>query len=291
MAVPRSLAEIEAANRARMASPAGPDGETTRAAWAYRGFVDVSIADVPRFVMFTNDDCAIARDILALGRFEPTALALWVTRARLASFAFDIGANTGIYSLAAAAANPECWVHAFEPVPVAFHRLRVNIEANGCDRILSHAFAIADRDGPLKLVSLKRPYPHIGTGASMSTDDRPGFETIPAMGRCLDRLIDAEKLNGRLIMKIDVEGHEGAVLLGGEKLIAAKLPDLVIEMLQDERRERIASWLRRFGYRLFNISETSGRIVPEAEFDPARSGKGDWNWFATCDGGYAPPSG
>ena len=60
--------------------------------------------------------------------FEPETLRLWVHLCRSAGWIYDVGAITGVFSLAAATSNPSCM--AFEPSSVTYSRLLINIAAN-----------------------------------------------------------------------------------------------------------------------------------------------------------------
>ena len=50
---------------------------------------------------------------------------------------FDVGANAGIYSLAALAIQRDATVHAFEPTPEIATRLRAMAKLNGLDHLHS----------------------------------------------------------------------------------------------------------------------------------------------------------
>jgi tRNA1(Val) A37 N6-methylase TrmN6 len=55
---------------------------------------------------------------------EEQLLDCWTRAAKDAQVIFDVGANSGIYSLAALASQPNAVVHAFEPTPEIATRLR-----------------------------------------------------------------------------------------------------------------------------------------------------------------------
>lgn len=72
-------------------------------------------------------------------------------------------------------------------------------------------------------------------------------------------------------IKIDVEGHEEAVLDGASGLIAAQRPVLMVEVNEDGNAgavKRIADRLAALGYRGVFLSH--GMLRPIAEFDPVR---------------------
>src|SRR4051812_3718121 len=101
----------------------------------YCGFFEAAIFDCPPFVMFTNNDCPRSKQIIYEKEFEPRSMALWCSLAKAATTIVDVGAHVGVYSLAAAALRPDLGVHAIEPNPYAFARLRVNKHANGFSNI------------------------------------------------------------------------------------------------------------------------------------------------------------
>jgi methylase of polypeptide subunit release factors len=80
--------------------------------------------------------------------FEPATPPLFHKLARKARVILDIGANTGFCSLVACAANPDCRVLAWEPVPHLCAKLRANIELNKftarCER---RQVALSDHNG------------------------------------------------------------------------------------------------------------------------------------------------
>ena len=67
---------------------------------------------------------------------------------------FDVGANTGIFSLLATTANKSIIAHAFEPVPYIINLLRSNIAINSeiSTRISVHECALSDRSGGCSMV-------------------------------------------------------------------------------------------------------------------------------------------
>src|SRR4051812_30167953 len=67
---------------------------------------------------------------------------------------FDVGANFGYYSLSLAKAlQNKCDVHAFEPTPTTYDRLRQHVEANGMSSVIHlHQMALSDVTGTANLI-------------------------------------------------------------------------------------------------------------------------------------------
>src|SRR5262249_32703018 len=80
------------------------------------------------------------------GGWEKMSIALWTKLVSRCRTIFDIGANTGVYSLVAGSLNPEAKIYAVEPVKRVFEKLRHNIELNDLDISCLEA-AISNSDG------------------------------------------------------------------------------------------------------------------------------------------------
>jgi len=78
---------------------------------------------------------------------EDHLLECWQGAARGVNVVFDVGANAGIYSLAALAVAPAAVVHAFEPTPEIAARLRTSARLNKLARLHVHELAVSDETG------------------------------------------------------------------------------------------------------------------------------------------------
>lgn len=120
---------------------------------------------------------------------------------------FDIGANTGAYSLIAASRGIE--VVAFEPHGPTFARLKENIHLNDLN-VTPFRFALSDHDGEAGLeASSDLP-------GSASHAMRLGEEFL-----CwrLDSFIEAWSTYQPTWIKIDTDGHEVEVLTGAKETL------------------------------------------------------------------------
>ncbi|OYX60766.1 MAG: hypothetical protein B7Y88_15430 [Sphingomonadales bacterium 32-64-17] len=122
----------------------------------------------------------------------------------------DIGANQGLYSLVAAR-NPHCRkIIAFEPVKGTFDFLAANIELNGAaDRSVLLNAALSDHAGTAE-IAVKANHSGVASLAGHSGMEGRPTETITLMDVAgLDAHIPGDL---PIIIKIDVEGHEGVVI-------------------------------------------------------------------------------
>lgn len=142
---------------------------------------------------------------------------------------FDIGANIGSFTLTASEQR-DARVHAFEPHPATFRRLKENVEANGRTNVFLHNLALGDSESTVLLTDKAgSAINHIVSGASQE----PG--TVVVQCRRIDTLCEALAVVPEYV-KLDVEGFEYDVLRGfGQLLSSVKV--LMVEMngLSDQR--------------------------------------------------------
>jgi tRNA1(Val) A37 N6-methylase TrmN6 len=82
------------------------------------------------------------RHIFPGGRYSQ----LLASHSEGANIVLDVGANAGIYSLAALASQREATVHAFEPSPEIAARLRATAKLNGLENLYVHEVAVLSED-------------------------------------------------------------------------------------------------------------------------------------------------
>ena len=175
----------------------------------------------------------------------------------------DIGANSGVYTLLAAAEQPGIRCDAFEPVPHIYQRLCEHIRLNHWeDRCVAHNVALSNFVGNAKF---HVPFDEFPSSSSLSVT---GFRDIP--GRLIDvpvKTVD-DVVAGRTIdlIKMDVEGFEDRVLEGMGGLLERCRPVMIVECVPDGPFRNVASILSSLNYRFFHITEKE--LVPQATIVP-----------------------
>jgi FkbM family methyltransferase len=170
---------------------------------------------------------------------------------------FDIGANNGIYSLHYAARSPSALVHAFEPLPQVADILDGNLLLNPRlrDRIRLSRAALSDTAGERVFYETINRSGLISTSSTLDEasavriGDR--FNRVTVTARRLDDYVGTELRAG--VLKIDVEGHEIAVLAGAERTIAGQRPFIVAEILSTVDAATYAAWLGGHNYTAFAL--------------------------------------
>ncbi|MFC5010898.1 FkbM family methyltransferase [Nocardioides plantarum] len=172
--------------------------------------------------------------------------------------AVDAGANVGLYSYWMA--KRASVVHAFEPQPSVFDRLR----AGSGPKVRTYNNALSDVAGT---ATLQVPTQSHGMASLRQIDDMPTTQIdVPLV------VLDDLGLDGVGFVKIDVEGHEEQLLRGAAKTLRAGLPVIYIEV--EERHnpgglDRITQFLGDLGYDQHFWDQT-GDLRPMDTWDPAR---------------------
>ena len=151
---------------------------------------------------------------------EEDILSCWEIAAKGAKVVLDVGANAGIYSLAALAIQPDATVHAFEPTPEIAARLRATAKLNGLDHLYVHEAAVFSKNGQ---ATLKRFRGELGTNEGMNFISQDigdsGAERVQTV--CLDQFCQDHSIDHVDLLKLDIQGHEHSALEGAEHLIRA----------------------------------------------------------------------
>ena len=186
----------------------------------------------------------------------------------------DVGANHGSYSLMAAPAVRGGRVLAFEPQPRLASLLRASFGANRFRHASVYEVACADREGEATFY-VPRAMSGIGglyEGFSGGRDRR----RLTVRLRRLDDLLAGETIPGRVVMKLDVEGSELAVLRGAEAFLRDRLPLVLMELNPDSARAAghtvmdALRFLERLGYNRVAEPADFPRATPIAAADTDR---------------------
>jgi FkbM family methyltransferase len=108
---------------------------------------------------------------------------------------YDIGANTGYYSLLSTSVDTKAMVHAFEPIPMYAEHIQENTILNKVDdRITIHEIGLSDTNGQATL--------HLaGTGSTLEKNFQPDTkDSLNIEIKTLDSYIDSEHIPAPHIM-------------------------------------------------------------------------------------------
>lgn len=193
--------------------------------------------------MFIHPNDSIEWGIFSKGEYEPELTDCFTKLVKKNYIILDIGAHTGYYTLLASKLMESTGtVHAFEPMPDLFERLRANIKLNECKNVVLNETAIWAKEGELYL----HPATSENSGNS-SIFYRYGnkYDTIIVKAITIDEYINKMHLRKVDLIKIDIEGSEPFALIGGRHTLEKYKPDVICEVLP--------KLLSNFGYSVSDL--------------------------------------
>lgn len=200
-----------------------------------------------------------------LERVDPSLLSAAGELVRPGDVVWDIGANVGLFTFAAAAlAGPKGKVLALEPdiwLTGLLHRtVARNRKAWAPVDVLS--VAASDQVGVchLKIAARGRSSNFLGEGNSQSGGARAVQSTLSVT---LDWMLGIYLPPH--VLKIDVEGAEALVLKGATRLLSEIRPRILCEV-NDNSNSDVSAILKEFGYSLYDADQpkASRRELPSA---------------------------
>lgn len=215
----------------------------------------------------------IGRHIAKYGRFEPQ-LTEWIgeylrQRPKPKGIVIDIGANLGWHAVHAAQHDCVTTVVAFEPDPTNAWLLDRNLTLNAIDKVVVYPGAVGATVGRAQLHRYK---PSNNGRHSLIQDYGLGSRMVPLTS--VDSALEALGLAQEpvLLMKVDVEGFEPAVLAGATGTLARA--DVVITEYSPQLSragnlsiEDMVDRMLAAGFVPHQLAEASSRavgIAPEA---------------------------
>jgi FkbM family methyltransferase len=215
-------------------------------------------------------------------RVDPAELRFVRDCLRPGQVAVDVGCHKGAYTYwMRRRVGPSGAVFAFEPQPGQVAYLRELFSTMSYDNVRLVPMALSDRVGRLPLhVPSGNGKTHLATlehvgwapptassGHNLVGSAHPTMHDVAVT--TLDTFF-ADERRGPDFLKIDVEGHESAVLTGGRKTLERYKPAVLIECEARHRPDgdvgAVFEFLHSLGYAGTFFHD--GRRRPLAEFDP-----------------------
>ena len=189
----------------------------------------------------------------------------FVSIASECGFIIDIGAYTGVYSIEAAIINDKCIVNSFEPNPKIFQNLQKNIDANKLEkRVKISQSALGKINGTSKLY-----LPSNNNSTSIATTKIKSLKYFKVPMSSLDHLYSSNYID---LIKIDVEGYESEVFLGGQNVLDKFKPIILAEALTKNELRNQQLILSKYGYK-----------DPIQVYPDSKSDSRNYIWFSKKD--------
>jgi FkbM family methyltransferase len=191
----------------------------------------------------TNLDHLGVEPTLLEGTFEAQELGIFLANLNVYDVFIDVGANIGVYS--ALALNSDHFhgsVYAFEPNLETFQILNDNLEKYKKNQsCFTFVKAVADTQGYIRIVNKEVP-------SAVSIENRGKLSKNRELESQIEvTTLDSEFHNilgseARIFIKVDVEGAEPLVVLGGKLLIQSRKPDLLLEVSKENSQRVGCDW-------------------------------------------------
>lgn len=229
----------------------------------YRGIVKVECGG-GRIFRIRSRGHQIENNLYWAGLYghEPESMRQWSRLASGAGVVLDVGANSGVFALTAAAVGAGT-VHAFEPLPRVHAILEGNAALNPGFPLHTWPVAAGSHDGMAKIYD---PGGDAPSSASLSSEFAlRAFGEIPSaeiVVRSIDSFCREQGITSVDLIKIDVEGYEEFALRGMQEVVATSKPFILMEVLPGQeallRGVVVGLWGR--GYDWCPVDEGAGHV-------------------------------
>lgn len=184
---------------------------------------------------------------------------------------WDIGANVGVFTIAAAVRSKTGTVLAFEPDPwlASILRRTVALHENAGFHILVIEAAISDANGIgwLNINARSRAMNNLA-GKSVWSERRSKKSVVPTAMLSLDTVEISLNMRKPDLIKIDIEGAEHMLFRGATRILEHVRPVLFVEVAASSgNRPEVSSILKKYGYRIFDGHAMSQGLVERRAYD------------------------
>ena len=211
-----------------------------------------------RFVVGKGDVGITQNVYCGLHDFSEMGYALHVLRPD--DLFVDIGANVGSYTVLASAVKG-ARNYCFEPVPSIFARLLDNIAINKlAANVTAFNMGLSSEDGQLRFTT------DLESGNHVIATDEESLPSIMVPVRTLDSVLSGESPS---MLKIDVEGFEGAILNGAKATLGKQsLHSVILELNTSSStrygsaEEEVIRLLKEYEFSLYEYEPFSRQLRP-----------------------------
>jgi len=192
---------------------------------------------------YNVNDAYVGRSFDCYGDFSRGEMLLFAQLITQQTLVVDVGANIGAHTLFfAQAVGARGLVFALEPQRAVFHLLCANLALNEVGNVRAMHAAAGQARGRAFMPVFDYSKPGNFGGIGLAEKD----------GEPVDMLsIDTLQLPACHFMKIDVEGHEQAVIAGAAETIARFRPALYVENDRRQQSAELIRQIRDLDYKLY----------------------------------------
>lgn len=196
------------------------------------------------FLLYNRHDQYVGRSLETYGEYSEKEVEVFNQLIPEGSTIIEAGANIGAHTLALAKRiGSRGRLHAFEPQRIPFQNLCANMALNGLSNVECLHKALGENSGSIVVPNVDYDKENNFGGlelGSFSEGERVSVTTI-----------DALELPKLAFLKVDVEGMERQVILGGRETIARCRPVLYLENDRKENSASLIELVMSLGYDLY----------------------------------------
>lgn len=240
--------------------------------WRTSGRISLKVNQYNFKMLNKCDDGIIDQIYYKLDYPETNDLSVFIKFIEPGSTVFDIGSNTGIYSILSAVSQPYSKIFAFEPNPINSERLSQNLALNKLNNVELIENAIGEEN---KIINLNVPENDIISDTTSVIEEfskstykgKLSWKKIEVEQFSIDEMYSRLNLTRLDLIKIDVEGYEIEVLKGAQKVLKSNRPKILLETFPDrEKQSWFKNFVTKFDYKAYTISNT-GLKIDESDFE------------------------
>ena len=248
--------------------------------WRVSGIIPLHFGTI-NFKMFAAcDDFIIEKLYYQQQYIEYTELNFFIMLAKQSRVIFDVGANTGLYSILGSKCMPAIEgsvIYAFEPHKSNMERLLKNISLNNIKNVIPVEAAVGEKE---ELIPFTIPADNRITDVSSADGDfsrrryqqKITWTEIKVQQYSLDHFSQLNNINGIDLMKVDVEGYEIPVFKGALKAIKLFNPVIICEVFfSEDKKTFFDSFLQECNYSIYELRKDH-LVLMEGGMAPLKEG-------------------
>lgn len=207
------------------------------------GIFQISVKNIQFKMLTINSDDTSIVDRFWSDKFTDRVLEKWIEWTSEQGVYIDVGAHTGLFTIAALVSNKNNKLITLEPFSLNFNRIISNLRLNNFDNRNVALFNLAvSNDNKNVKFTVNTPWSYLSKGGKI------GQNGIDIKAIKLDSLNFSGESIAIKGIKIDTEGEDLMVLYGAKNLIKKYMPKLIIEV-RPNNIEEILCFLKNFEYK------------------------------------------
>lgn len=187
---------------------------------------------------------------------------------------FDVGSNTGLYSLILAGTNGNAMIRAFEPSPGPNSFLQANILQNNFEsNIKAESIALADQNTELEFVSAySSKFSYLkdatlgGSGHISGARNETSSLKFKVKAMTLDKYVAENDISNIDLIKLDTEETEHLIIKKGIETIKRFNPIIICEVFSPQMANDLMELLFPLGYSVFQSKKTYLEPIESVKF-------------------------